>query len=478
MAAKWIRSGVPFATAKLVSVQGSSPRELGATMIVDADGHVFGNVSGGCVESALLIECERAIDSGEASTHRYGISDDVFAIGLTCGGVIEVLVSPVLPDSDAARQLLRACESEPERPRLIVVGAVEHAAALVRLGGTLGYAATVVDPRPVFATQERFPGADVVVQWPGRYLAHTPIDARTAICVLSHDPRLDVPAIQVALTRDAGYVGAMGSRRTHEDRLRRLAQAGVPAADIARLRSPIGLHLGGRTPEETALSILAEIVAVRHDASGIPLSRRQGPVHAPSGPCVGGVVLAAGAGTRFGGPKALAHQPDGTPWVELAVRALDEGGCAPILVVLGASHDDAQPLVPPPACTVVAEKWDHGLGESLRTALGWLADSDAQAMLVTTVDTPELPASACARLMQGASSSSLSRAVYRGRPGHPALIGREHWAPLARSVSGDAGAGRYLRQAGALEIECADLWHGRDIDAPLAGRPGTPVTRR
>ncbi|MFT3944187.1 MAG: NTP transferase domain-containing protein [Ancrocorticia sp.] len=237
-----------------------------------------------------------------------------------------------------------------------------------------------------------------------------------------------------------------------------------------------------------------------------------------------GVVLAAGAGTRFGGPKALARQPDGTPWLELAVRRLEAAGCSPILVVLGAASDDAAPLVPLPACTVVATKWFEGLGESLCTALTWLgepggyagsatdevrtdpissstddlaevqigtptktltksraqngmdpqfptevkrqvpAKNHADAMLVITVDTPDMPAAACARLMQGASTSSLARAVYGGKPGHPVLIGREHWAALELSAAGDTGAGPYLRRAGALEIECADLWHGHDID--------------
>ncbi|MFT3944188.1 MAG: XdhC family protein [Ancrocorticia sp.] len=284
IAADWIRAGVPFAAAQLVAVRGSSPRELGATMIVDGGGRVFGNVSGGCVESALVVECERAISSGEASTHRFGISDDdVFAIGLTCGGVIDVLVTPMLPGSDAACEMLRELEereAERESPRLIVVGAVEYAAALARLGGAMGYATTVVDPRPVFTTPERFPGAEVVAEWPDEYLSEALIDARTAICVLTHDSRFDVPALQVALASSAGYVGAMGSRRTHEDRLRRLTEAGVSAVDIARLRSPIGLDLGGRTPEDTALSILAEIVAVRNGAMGMPLSERSGPVHA------------------------------------------------------------------------------------------------------------------------------------------------------------------------------------------------------
>lgn len=328
-AAEWARAGLPFATATLVSIEGSSPRELGATMIVNADGQVFGNVSGGCVESALLVECESAIASGESSLHRFGIrEDEVFSIGLTCGGTIEVLVRPVLPGGRAAQEILLAsehlaqgspvslalpvcgdlensylitevrprpdCETIEQgastvlvvplgsAPRLIIVGAVEYAVALAQLGGALGFSVTVVDPRGAFATEARFEGAEVVVEWPDRYLRRTAIDSQTAICVLSHDPRFDVPSLQIALSSRAGYVGAMGSRRTHEDRIQRLNEAGLSAASIARLRSPIGLDLGGRTPQETALSILAEIVSVRHGGSGAPLSRRDGPVHGGS----------------------------------------------------------------------------------------------------------------------------------------------------------------------------------------------------
>lgn len=388
VAAEWARAGTPFAIATLVGVTGSSPRELGASMVVSVDGRVFGNVSGGCVEGAVFTECLDAIASGAASLHTYGISDDeVVSIGLTCGGIVDVLVHPVPPGSAAAHDLLLAAEREREglpvalalvtragpsagsagfdggdawvggagtrdmplsnvgelvlvlpddgsgapasalparataeiaalaagrdaaplhlddggcrvvaadaslsllvvpfgaAPRLVVVGAVEFSVALARLGTALGFAVTIVDPRDVFASAERFPDAEVVVDWPDRYLARILVDARTAICVLSHDPRFDVPALRVALASAAGYVGAMGSRRTHDDRLHRLAEAGVPAAAIARLRSPIGLDLGGRTPDETALSILAEIVAVRHGATGRPHRELTGPVHAPA----------------------------------------------------------------------------------------------------------------------------------------------------------------------------------------------------
>ncbi|GAA4902404.1 xanthine dehydrogenase accessory factor [Stackebrandtia albiflava] len=165
-------------------------------------------------------------------------------------------------------------------PALVIVGANEPADALARIAGQLGYQTTVCDPRPQFATRRRLPHVDVIaVEWPHRYLATAALDDRSAVCVLTHDPRIDVPALTVALRQPVGYVGAMGSRRTRDMRTGRLRDAGVPAGQLSRLRSPIGLDLGGHTPEEMAVSIAAELVAVRHAGSGLPLSETGGPVH-------------------------------------------------------------------------------------------------------------------------------------------------------------------------------------------------------
>jgi len=172
------------------------------------------------------------------------------------------------------------------RPRMLVFGAIDFAAAVARQGALLGYRVTVCDARPVFATNARFPGVDeVVVDWPHRYLGGQVdaglIDAQTVICVLTHDPKFDVPVLEIALRlTEVGYVGAMGSRRTHADRLDRLRAAGLTDAELARLHSPIGLDLGGRTPEETAVSIAAEIIAARWGGGGRPLTQTGGPIHA------------------------------------------------------------------------------------------------------------------------------------------------------------------------------------------------------
>ncbi|MFW0797157.1 XdhC/CoxI family protein [Gordonia sp. CPCC 205515] len=359
------RNGETVGLTTVVSTFGSAPRQPGAATIRTPDGSVLGSVSGGCVEGAVYELAGEVIDSGAAQTERYGIADDdAFAVGLTCGGTLDVfceavsretwpelddlaeavaarrpiavatLISStrdgarigahltVTPDTatgslgignldravtEDARGLLDLGETSTLRygsdgqrmgdditvfvnsfapsPRMIVFGAVDFAAALAAAGAALGYHVTVCDARSVFATRARFPGAhEVVVDWPHRYLraemAAGRIDSRTAICVLTHDPKFDVPALQAAFdTPDGVYIGAMGSRRTHDDRLRRLREEGATDAQFARLHSPIGLDLGARTPAETAVSIVAEIIASRRGGSGANLGRLADRIH-------------------------------------------------------------------------------------------------------------------------------------------------------------------------------------------------------
>ncbi|MGY0464923.1 XdhC family protein [Kitasatospora sp. cg17-2] len=365
----WHTSGRSFAVATVVGVTGSAPRDPGAALAVDADGEAIGSVSGGCVESAVYELCRAAIESGEPVLERFGYSDeDAFAVGLTCGGILDVFVQPVRPGADPAldagialiadgtpvalarvvagpagllgatvavtadthhgllspapsvaaplersvvaeaRAMLdagrtgrivlgldgRPCdehgqgtvtlfvESYVPAPRMLVFGAIDFAAAVVRIGKFLGYDVTVCDARPVFATERRFPEADrVVVDWPHRYLDTQldRLDGRTVLCVLTHDAKFDLPLLERALRLPVGYVGAMGSRRTHREREAGLRAAGLTEAEIGRLRSPIGLDLGARTPEETAVSVAAEIVAHRRGGSCLPLSAGSGPIH-------------------------------------------------------------------------------------------------------------------------------------------------------------------------------------------------------
>lgn len=323
VAAEWVRRDRPFALATVTAIGGSAPREVGASMIVSVAGEVFGTVSGGCVESAVYVTAGEVIETGATVVERYGYSDaDALAVGLTCGGTIEVTVRAVAPGSAAARDVLLLAERDargmptvvsiarsgadagrlqiltegdaPDAgaavirwgapPRLVIVGAVEFAVALSRLAQAMDHRVSVVDARDVFAVPARFPGAEVVVGQPGPYLDAQRLTAADAVCILSHDAKFDVPAVLAALASGAGYVGAMGSRRTHDDRMRRLRDAGADEAELERLRSPLGLDLGGRGTAETALSILAEIVADRHGGTGGRLSERSGPVHADRPP--------------------------------------------------------------------------------------------------------------------------------------------------------------------------------------------------
>ena len=403
--------GDRFALATVVGTWRSAPRQPGAAMVVAADGDPIGSVSGGCVEGAVYELAQEVLASGEPVLQRYGVSDDdAFAVGLTCGGIIDIFVEPMdaaafpeLPDvvasvrahepvavatvvdgpgdlgahlvvwpdrvagrlgsqrldqavEDDVRGMLehganrlyrigpdgdgqrgkraRRCSSHSRQgrcgalgrtgsreegedrdregrrrlyrigpdgerrqdelsvfvqsfappPRMLVFGAIDFAAAVARVGKFLGYRVTVCDARPVFATRRRFPDADeVVVDWPHRYLATQQVDARTVICVLTHDPKFDVPLLEVALRlpddQRVAYVGAMGSRRTHEDRMARLEEAGLTHEEISRLSSPVGLDLGARTPEETAVSIAAEIIALRWGGKGERLASMEGRIH-------------------------------------------------------------------------------------------------------------------------------------------------------------------------------------------------------
>ena len=401
---RWRRAGLRVAVARVVGVEGSGPRDPGATMAVSEAGEVAGSVSGGCVEGAVVTEALAAMAEGGARLRTYGYSDtEAFAVGLTCGGTIHVLVDPQLPavyeelrdalgaqepvalatvveislatdpgagtdtaadaapgsGTDAApgagpddgttralgdvtlgRSMLvhedgradgtlgSAALDEVVRrdasgalasglsatrhygprgearqravgvflevfappARMVIFGAVDFTAALARVAKVLGYQVAVCDARPVFATAARFPMADeVVADRPERYLARAGADLgpRDAVCVLTHDPKFDVPAIIAALGTRVGYLGAMGARRTHADRVARLREAGVADDAIDRVMAPIGLDIGARTPEETAVAICGEIIACRSGKPAPSLRDRSGPIHPePARPAV------------------------------------------------------------------------------------------------------------------------------------------------------------------------------------------------
>ncbi len=286
-------AGVPLAAVTVTAVVRSAPRGVGATLVVTRDARVIGSISGGCVENDAVMLGLDVLRTGSVRRARFGFTDDgivtPIAAGLACGGAVDVVAYPlddgIRPALDAARagrsaRVRLELDGEPlvlERPaapRLIILGAGEHAAALCRLGAAAGFAVTVCDDWALLATRERFPDAvEVVVAAPHDFLASLDdADERTAVCVLTHDERLDVPALRTALRMPVGFVGAMGARATVARRAHLLRGVGVTDAELARLHSPLGLDLGGATAEETALSVIAEIVSSRNAADARPLS--------------------------------------------------------------------------------------------------------------------------------------------------------------------------------------------------------------
>ncbi|AAV95885.1 XdhC/CoxI family protein [Ruegeria pomeroyi DSS-3] len=304
----WHRQGLGAALATVVETWGSAPRRVGAQLVIGGDGRIEGSVSGGCVEGAVIVEALEALEEGQARLLEFGVSDeDAFAVGLACGGTIRVLVEPVgqvlsevmlaeLVAARASRQALayvvdtargtRALvrDAYPERMRmdrsgfdedgrtfvavhnpplrLIVVGAVHIAQALVPMARIAGYDPVVIDPREAFASDARFPGETILHDWPDEAVAKLGLDARTALVLLTHDPKLDDPALEAALAADVFYIGALGSTRTHAKRVARMQEAGFTEAQIGRIHGPVGLDIGAAGPAEIAVAILAQMTAV------------------------------------------------------------------------------------------------------------------------------------------------------------------------------------------------------------------------
>jgi xanthine dehydrogenase accessory factor len=249
-----IQAGHPVAVATVI--KGIEPGRVGNRLIVRPHA-VTGSLGSARFDAAVGDDALGLLQQGSTAIARYGPD------GERRGDEVEVFVASYAP-----------------KPRLIVFGAIDFAAAVARIGAFLGYRVTVCDARPTFATKKRFPDADeVIVAWPHKYLAKTEVDERTVVCVLTHDPKFDVPLLEVALRMPLAYLGAMGSRRTNEDRANRLKELGFTDDDLARLHAPIGLDVGGRTPEETAVSVAAEIISARWGGSGAQLRAVSGPIH-------------------------------------------------------------------------------------------------------------------------------------------------------------------------------------------------------
>ena len=311
IALDWHRAGRGAVLATVVETWGSAPRQAGSQLAIAGDGTFMGSVSGGCVEGAVVTEAVDALADGKPRMLTFGVSDDqAFAVGLACGGTIRVLVEPVgqvMPEamlqglvaaraqrraaaylvnpetwerrlfsgpqdalSVAVDARMRADKSGMEDSgwfiaihnpplRMVVVGAVHIAQALLPMARACGYDPTLIDPRGAFGAEARFPGELISDDWPDAAMTALKPDARTAVVTLTHDPKLDDPALLAALSSPAFYIGCLGSTRTHAKRLDRLRGAGVTEAQIARLKAPVGLDIGAKSPAEIAISIMAQI---------------------------------------------------------------------------------------------------------------------------------------------------------------------------------------------------------------------------
>ena len=302
---QWTRAGEEIALATVVETWGSSPRPLGSKMVVTRSGKMAGSVSNGCIEGAVFEEAQKVLQTKRPKVAAFGVADDVaFEVGLACGGHIEVFVQPLTHTHEQLLAMLERNEAatlrtnlvtgevdlssgapsgselarregdwfiEPMRrpAHLVIVGAIHIAIPLHRLAKLMGYRVTVVDARAKFATRMRFPEADeLMVSWPDEALSRLTLDNSTYVVILTHDPKFDLPALRSVLGKDVGYIGAIGSRKTNQNRFDALRAEGFTDEQLSRVHGPVGLDLGGRGAEETALGILAEITAVRFGGSG------------------------------------------------------------------------------------------------------------------------------------------------------------------------------------------------------------------
>lgn len=491
-AISWLRQGMSIAIATVVRTWGSAPRPAGSQLVVNDAGAFEGSVSGGCVEAATVQAALQVSSSRRPRRLEFGVTDsEAWQVGLACGGHIEILLEAfqgelellerlrddrqsrrttvlateiatgrhvlVHPAEEASIEpaLLEAAREAAHRdastlatpsgsewfllvrnpsPRMLLVGAVHVAQALAPLAAAAGFEVVVIDPREAFATTARFPGITLRREWPDAALSMLAPDARTAVITLTHDPKLDDPALAAALESGAFYVGALGSRRTHRARLERLATRGVPASALARIHGPVGLDIGAKTAAEIANSILAGVIqALRHP-------RR--PVH------VAAVVLAAGRSSRMGAANKLTAELHGTPLVSRAVDAALASRAAPVVVVTGhAAEDVRRALADRPIVFIHNPDHARGLSTSLRAGLASLGTGFEGAMICLG-DMPLLHAGHLDAVIEAFEASGKKQVivpVHAGRSGNPVLWPADCFDELAR-LTGDVG-GRSLLDA-------------------------------
>ncbi len=341
--------------------------------------------------------------------------------------------------------------------RLVVVGAVHIAQSLVPMARLAGYEVVLVDPRRAWATPERFPDVAIIGDWPDTAMERLAPDRRTAVVALSHDPKIDDPALAVALRSEAFYIGALGSRRSHAKRLDRLREAGFGDSELARIHGPVGLDLGGRSPAEIAIATLAQITRERHSHP----ARH-----------VAAVVLAAGRSSRMGGANKLLETLDGKPIIRQVVERALATRAHPVIVVTGHEAGEIETaLAGCPATLVHNEAFAEGLSASLRRGLAALPDS-AQGAVVCLGDMPQVSHQVINRLIDAFDprfKRSIVVPTFQGRRGNPVLLGRQHFAEVS-ALTGDRGAKPVVSRNGeqTAEIAVADQGILIDVDTPDA----------
>ena len=281
---EWDAEGRKIALATVVKTWGSSPRPVGSHLVIDADGHMEGSVSGGCVDGVVVTSAHDCIETGVGELLKFEVAtDQAWEVGLSCGGEVHILVEPLTDIAEKSAYLLdndtnkiKTLQSETDmvdgqafvheyKPalKMIVVGAVHISQGLISMAKTLDIDITLVDPRTAYASEERFPDTTFLTDWPDEALEKIGINSSTAIVTLSHDPKLDDPALEIAMRSDAFYIAALGSRKTQKQRRIRLKDKGYSDVEIARIHGPAGLDIGALEPAEIALSILSELVSIR-----------------------------------------------------------------------------------------------------------------------------------------------------------------------------------------------------------------------